>query len=285
MLYWQAERGGYMSFPWFRFYTEAIHDRKLQRVGTMAGLSHCEAVGAWAILLALANDSPGDLRGWLYVAPGYPLGLSDLAKAWVVDEPRATKILEAFVAMGLVESHSRGHSSEPQPKEAYQIPAWQGRQFISDNSTKRTRAYRQRQKAKVEKERKARQKAYIKELEASGLMPGADEVEGTFPNRHSDAPEQNRTETETETEDLDLTTAWDKLKDGCKLIMLPGGYQAFCNQAQPVSLGDGQLVVSMPYTPNPRLLRQLEQANLQFGDRSPIKSITLTKREDENGHS
>lgn len=267
-----------MSFPWYRFYTEAIHDRKLQRAGAMAGLSHCEAVGAWAILLALANDSPGELRGWLYIAPGYPLGLSDLAKAWVVDEAKAKIIVEAFEAMGLIHLEPHGqHGSKP----AWQVPAWQGRQFISDSSTKRTRAYRQRKREQEEKDRQAYYKRLAQE-QARQAQEDEAQGQGTSQERHSDAPDQNRSETEAEQSISLLDEAWEKFTGALKVTMMPASYQSFSAMARPLSLDEGQLLISMPFETNPRLLKQLEQANQILGAISPIKSIAIEKREGAN---
>lgn len=275
-----------MAFPWFRFYSEAINDRKLARVAQLAELSKCEAIGAWAILLALANDSPGELRGWLYLAPGYPLGLSDLAEAWAMDEAKAGKALGAFESLGLIKIHARGHPLATATSQAFEAVAWEGRQFLSDSSTKRTRAYRQRQKeAQEEKDRRKRKAEYKKrareqrEQEAQAAK-AAGNVTETSQGSHSDAPEQNRTDSETEQNrtDFDLQELWDNIKPGLKLLMTAGGYGALMQQAKPHSLDGGNLVISMPHEPNPRLAITFQRA-LKSQGLKEITDISFTVKE------
>jgi len=254
-----------MSFPWFRFYSETVHDRKLAKVASMAGLSKCEAIGAWAILLALANESPGELRGWLFVAPGHPLAMSDLADAWDVDEARANEILGAFEAMGLI-----GQDQDPDGALAWVICAWDGRQFSSDSSTKRTRAYRERKRKAEAKERARQQAEAYARLEAEAVATGE-----TSQKRHGDSPDPD-TDTEPEAEYNDLDQAWEKLSQGLSCMMSQGGWGAFQQQAKPESLTDGHLVVSVPYEVSPRLAKIIERAVPIAGDL--VSSASLTQR-------
>jgi hypothetical protein len=56
------------GMPWFRFYSEALSDRKLDWIVQDSGLPRLTVLGAWTALLAMANDSPE--RGRLLVGRG-----------------------------------------------------------------------------------------------------------------------------------------------------------------------------------------------------------------------
>jgi len=77
------------NFPWFRFYSETPNDKKLDLIAEESGMQFLEVLGAWTLLLCLANDSP--VRGTLrvtskkrysngYISKQLRLSLSDTEK-------------------------------------------------------------------------------------------------------------------------------------------------------------------------------------------------------------
>ena len=47
-----------MPNPWFRFYSETLRDRKLERIARVTGQPRALIIGVWVTILSLANDSP-----------------------------------------------------------------------------------------------------------------------------------------------------------------------------------------------------------------------------------
>lgn len=112
------------SKPWFRFYTEALSDRKLRRLKP-------EHRWLWVAVLGAARMSckPGSL----YVGDGDPMTVDDLADiaAMPVKDVRAG--MTAFVEAGMVDVDEH---------DAWVVCRWTERQFESDVSTHRTRKHR-----------------------------------------------------------------------------------------------------------------------------------------------
>ena len=121
---------------WFRFYTEAIGDKKLTRAARDLGQPLPHVLGVWAVVLSIASDSPE--RGVLLIADGMPATIDD------VNDTARCNVTETFLKLietGLVtESVTRNGSI------VYSIPAWGKRQFGSDDSSSRVKAHRERQK-------------------------------------------------------------------------------------------------------------------------------------------
>ena len=65
------------SPPWFRFYSEALNDRKILRICRETGQPKALVIGVWTTILALGSDSPQ--RGLLLFTEDIPLTLGDLA--------------------------------------------------------------------------------------------------------------------------------------------------------------------------------------------------------------
>lgn len=110
--------------PWFRFYTEAPSDRKVRRLKP-------EHRWVWVCVLCAArmSDTPGEL----WVAPGEPMTVDDLADLAGVTPRAAKAALDHMAQLGLIEG------SEP-----WTVPAFTARQFASDTSTERVRAHRKK---------------------------------------------------------------------------------------------------------------------------------------------
>lgn len=118
------------SLPWFRFYSETMSDRKMNHAARLCGLSRLEIVGAWALILCAASESP--VRGALYVTFQKRYMMDDVTDLLGCSNDQAESIMSAFVEMEMLEV-SDG---------AYKVKNWDKRQYKSDNSTQRVRDYR-----------------------------------------------------------------------------------------------------------------------------------------------
>lgn len=115
------------EMTWFRFYSEALTDRKLQRVCITTGQPKATVIGVWTIMLSIANDSPE--RGKLLIAEDTPITVGEIMhEAGLSDD----SIIEAFKSIGIIEEGDG----------AIAIVNWDKRQFTSDNSTERVRKHR-----------------------------------------------------------------------------------------------------------------------------------------------
>jgi hypothetical protein len=122
------------SPPWFRFYSETVHDAKLDRVALIAEVDKVVALGAWAGLLALSNES--SVRGHLLLCDGIPFTVGELASKIGMDEPLLEKILEGFAGVKMV------HWED----DTLVITNMGKRQFTSDHSAERVRKHRETKK-------------------------------------------------------------------------------------------------------------------------------------------
>lgn len=110
--------------PWFRFYVEAPTDRKIRRLKP-------EHRWVWVCVLCAARTSP--TTGELWVAPGEPMHIDDLADLASVPVKTAAAAIAHMADLGLINGDT-----------PWTVPAWADRQFESDSSTERVRASRQR---------------------------------------------------------------------------------------------------------------------------------------------
>lgn len=124
------------STPWFRFYSEALSDRKITRVCAITRQPKYAILGMWAGLLSMANDSPE--RGVLLIGGDLPLTLEEIFYELGFDPETGQRIIEAFIEVGMVSVDD----------DIYSITNWDARQFASDSSNDRVKAYRERQRAK-----------------------------------------------------------------------------------------------------------------------------------------
>jgi hypothetical protein len=125
-----------MNMPWFRFYSEALNDRKIARVVRISGQPKALVMGVWLTLLCLANDSP--VRGCLMISEDMWLDEDEIMADTGLDPVTFGKVIGAFRQLGMV-SISQG----------YELPNWDKRQFSSDNSTARVRKYRAKKKVET----------------------------------------------------------------------------------------------------------------------------------------
>lgn len=115
---------------WFRFYTEAISDKKLRRIARDNNESMAHVIGVWTIVLAMASDSPE--RGKLLISDDVPATIDDINDAAGCN---VTATFQKLLVTGLVTVTGNN---------VYEVPAWNNRQFDSDNSTKRVQELRKR---------------------------------------------------------------------------------------------------------------------------------------------
>lgn len=109
------------SMKWFRFYSEALDDPKVQRLDG-------DTFKAWINLLCLAARNDGCLPE-----------IGDIAFALRVSVDGARTVVERLLSGGLIDRVSGGPSGW-----RYAPHAWQERQFKSDTSNERVKRYRQR---------------------------------------------------------------------------------------------------------------------------------------------
>jgi hypothetical protein len=172
-----------MTNPWFRFYSDALRDRKLERVCMITKMPKALVIGVWTTLLALANDSP--VQGALLLTENIPLTFDDLCLETGLDAETLTVLLDQFIALGIL------HLTD----SVYHITNWSKRQFKSDTSSDRVRSHRER-KAKEE------QDECDEETPEDDLDETPDDCEDeTLQERFCNAPDTDTdTEADTETE-------------------------------------------------------------------------------------
>jgi len=64
---------------WFRFYTEAVGDKKLRRIARDTNECMAHVLGVWTIVLSIASDSPD--RGKLLISDEVPATIDDINDA------------------------------------------------------------------------------------------------------------------------------------------------------------------------------------------------------------
>lgn len=115
--------------PWFRFYVEAIHDRKLRRLKP-------EHRWLFVAVLAVARQSP--VPGLLMLSDDEAISDDDLADLAALPVRAVTAGMKALEAVGIVRMTDPG---------CWAVTQWEKRQYESDSSTKRAakqRAMQQR---------------------------------------------------------------------------------------------------------------------------------------------
>jgi hypothetical protein len=111
--------------PWFRFYVEAVHDRKVRRLKP-------EQRWLFVAMLAAARQSPK--AGWLYVGDDDPMGWDDLVDVAALTRRQVEQGVAALIEAGVVR----------RTDECWFFPNWDDRQYESDTSTDRVQRFRER---------------------------------------------------------------------------------------------------------------------------------------------
>lgn len=120
------------STPWFRFYNEAINDPKLKRIATITKQPKALINGVWCGLLCLASESPD--RGKLLISDDMPYLMEEIIEAVGIDYELGELIIDYLIKLEMVSLADN----------VYSITKWDDRQFKSDSSAERVRAYRER---------------------------------------------------------------------------------------------------------------------------------------------
>ena len=94
------------SPPWFRFYSETLTDRKIDRVCRATNACKALVIGAWTTILALANDSPD--RGALLLTEDIPFTVEDLAGEFGVELEMAQALVREFHKFDMIHTDGTG---------------------------------------------------------------------------------------------------------------------------------------------------------------------------------
>lgn len=121
------------NFPWFRMYSEVLHDKKLARVSFKTRQPKALVLGLWVTVLSLANDSPE--RGRLLISDGIPLTIDEVLFEAGLNEGDSV-IIDEFIQANMLTINDG----------VITVNHWPDRQFASDHSRERVQRYRERQK-------------------------------------------------------------------------------------------------------------------------------------------
>ena len=84
------------EYPWYRAYSaDLLNEGKLARIAYDAGRTYAEVVGAWMLVLSMANESPW--RGRLLVSAAVLASEWDVTRSWGLPPDTATAIFNAFI--------------------------------------------------------------------------------------------------------------------------------------------------------------------------------------------
>lgn len=111
--------------PWFRFYVEAMTDPKLRRL---------TPAQKWLWVVVLASAKQSHLEGWLMLTERESVTARDLADVAGMKLRDVEVGIQALEHLGLLRMDS--HFG------AWEVVAWQRRQYASDDVTTRTRKHR-----------------------------------------------------------------------------------------------------------------------------------------------
>jgi hypothetical protein len=115
---------------WFRLYDQMAYDRKLQRIARELNRPYPYVVGAWTLILCIANDSP--VTGKLMLTVTEPVRHGDVTVTLQCDECDVTLLFNAFIEKQLLALEDG----------IYSVVNWNKRQFKTDTSATRTRKWR-----------------------------------------------------------------------------------------------------------------------------------------------
>lgn len=116
--------------PWFRFYVEAVHDRKLRRL---------DPEYRWLFVACCAAARQSCKPGHLLVGERDPMTLDDLVDFAAMPHEQVDKGMSALEQAGVVQVDRR--------TGAWFLPAWNDRQYESDDVTARTRKHRTKERS------------------------------------------------------------------------------------------------------------------------------------------
>jgi hypothetical protein len=152
------------QLPWFRFYSEALNDRKMARAVRISGQPKAVVLGVWLVLLCLANDSPE--RGRLMLGEDLWLEEDEILAETGLDPVTYGKVIGAFQQLNMV-AVGRG----------YELPNWDKRQYKSDNSSARVAAWRERKRAEESNETDTQQSVTLQQRYSNAIDTDTDTEE------------------------------------------------------------------------------------------------------------
>lgn len=118
--------------PWFRFYVEALSDRKLRRLTPAQRW-------LWVAVLGAARQSC--IPGYLMVSEREPMDASDLADIAAMTVKDVEVALPKFEMAGMLTRNT--------DLNCWAVTAWDARQFESDDVTARTTKHRTKERSNV----------------------------------------------------------------------------------------------------------------------------------------
>lgn len=113
------------KMPWFRFYVEAVHDRKLRRL---------KPEHRWLFVTVLAAARDSHIEGFLMLSEKEPLATEDLADMASLPIRTVDAGMTAMSEAGLIEW-------DPNLR-CWSVTNWRKRQYPSDRSTDRVAEHR-----------------------------------------------------------------------------------------------------------------------------------------------
>lgn len=116
--------------PWFRFYVEALSDRKLRRLTPAQRW-------LWVAVLGAARQSP--IPGYLLVSEREPMDPHDLADIAAMPVKDVAAALPRFELAGMLHHDTN--------LDCWAVTAWHDRQYESDDVTKRTAKHRSKERS------------------------------------------------------------------------------------------------------------------------------------------
>lgn len=166
------------SPPWFRFYSEVLSDRKIQRICRVTNQPKALVVGVWATILAMASDAPD--RGKLLISDGIAITIDDISIETGLGLEQCEALVSAFIGANMV------HQSDG----VFIVTQWDSRQYKSDTSNDRVSKYRDK---KRDEEGKPPKRPYNKKCNVTVTPPESDtesdtDTEYSSPNGEAEKP-------------------------------------------------------------------------------------------------
>lgn len=153
-----------MNYPWFRLYSDVLHDKKITRTSVQVKQPKALVLGLWVTILSLANDSPE--RGKLLISDGIPLTLDEiLYEAGLNGEGQP--IIDEFIKANMLSIEDG----------TVTVTHWQDRQFASDHSRERVKQYRERKKAVTVTDKKRYSNVTVTAQESESYLLSKDNSE------------------------------------------------------------------------------------------------------------
>jgi len=204
-----------MTLPWFRFYSEALRDRKLEYACRAASQPKFAVLAVWTALLCLANESPE--RGSLLIAEDMPVTASVVAGEIEMPEETVRAILAALEQLRRIESYDG----------VIVIRNWDKRQFASDDVTNRVRRWRAKRSGET-----------LQQRYGNVGCNGPDTDTESERETEAEGPPQTPQTTHSETDEL-----WERISDALRLQMAKATYEQWFLPARLLRVADGQVVI------------------------------------------